>query len=43
MIGAGGFRCEQQENQVNRLIVECFEIDWLMKPRKQAEQAPQLR
>src|SRR5262245_64313176 len=43
MIGAGGFRREQQENQVNRLIVECLEIDWLMKPRKHAKQTPQFR
>ena len=43
MISAGSFRREQQENQVNWLIVECLEIDWLMKPRKQTEEATQLR
>ena len=29
MIGAGAFRRQQQKHQVNRLVVQCFEIDWL--------------
>jgi len=27
MIGAGAFRGEQQKNQVDRLVVDCFERD----------------
>src|SRR6185369_5466564 len=43
MIGTGCFRREQQENQVDRLAVERFEIDRTLQPRKQTEQPAELR
>ena len=27
MIGTGGFRCQKQEDQIDRLVVECFEVN----------------
>ena len=43
MIGAGAFRREQEENQIDRLAVERLEIDRTIEPRKQPEQARQMR
>ena len=37
MVGAGAFGRQQQEDQVDRLAVECLEIDRPLQPRKQAE------
>ena len=43
MIGAGAFRREQQEDQIDRLAVERLEIDRPLQPRKQPEQLVELR
>ena len=43
MVCAGRFRREQQENKIDRLVVERFEIDRLVEPRKQPEQPAELR
>ena len=43
MIGAGAFRGQQQEHQVDRLAVHRFEIDRAVEARKQADQLFQLR
>jgi hypothetical protein len=32
MIGDGAFRGEQQKNQVDRLVVDCFERDRPLEP-----------
>jgi hypothetical protein len=34
---AGTFRCEQQEDQIDRLVVQRFEIDGRFKTRKNAD------
>ena len=39
MVGACGFGRQQQEDQIDRLIVDRFEIDRLFKPGKQPVQA----
>ena len=41
MIGAGAFRRQQQENQIDRLIVERLEIDRPVEPGEQSEQPGQ--
>ena len=43
VVGARGFRRQQQENQIDRLAVERLEIDRLVQPREQAEQPTELR
>ena len=43
VIGAGGFRRQQQKNQIDRLAVERLEIDRPLQPREQPEQAAELR
>src|SRR5690606_17408117 len=42
MIGAGTFRREQQKDQVDRLAIERFEIDRLLKPRKETDETIEL-
>ena len=42
MVGAGTFRGEQQEHEVNRLAVHGLEIDRALQPREQAEQLVEL-
>ncbi len=42
MVGAGGFRCEQQKHQIDRLAVERLEIDSPFEPSKQSEQLIEL-
>ena len=39
VVGAGAFRGEQQEQEVDRLAVEGLEVDRLLEARDQAEQA----
>ena len=41
MIGAGAFRREQQEHDIDRLAVDRVEIDRLGKPREDADDALQ--
>ena len=43
VIGAGGFRRQQQKNQIHRLAVERLEIDRPLQPREQSEQAAEFR
>src|SRR6185437_6667807 len=43
MIGAGAFRRQQKENQIDRLAVERFEVDRPIEPREQPEQTRQMR
>ena len=43
MIRAGSFGRKQQKNQVDWLIIECLEIDRLVKPREQTKQPAKLR
>ena len=42
MIGAGGFRREQQKHQIDGLAVERLEIDRPLEPREQSEQLAEL-
>jgi hypothetical protein len=42
VIGACAFGREQQENQIDRLAVERFEINRLFKPRKKTDEAVEL-
>ena len=42
MIGARAFGSEQQENQIDRLAVERFEIHRPLQPREQAEHIGEL-
>src|SRR6185437_337791 len=34
MIGAGGFRRQEQENEIDRLTIERLEIDGALQPRE---------
>ena len=43
MIGAGGFRRQQQKTKIDRLPVERVEIDRAFQSREQPEQAAELR
>ena len=42
MIGAGAFRRQQQEHQIDRLAVHRFEVDRAFEAREEAEQLFQL-
>src|SRR6266852_8967158 len=42
MIGAGGFRRQQQEHEIDGLAVERLEIDGSLEPCKQTEQLVEL-
>src|SRR3954468_9884322 len=42
VIGAGAFGGEQQEDEIDRLAVHRFEIDWTIETREQAEDLFQL-
>src|SRR5262245_62803324 len=42
MIGAGGFWCEQQKHQIDRLAVERLEVDRPFQPGEQSEQLAEL-
>ena len=39
MVGSGAFGCQQQEDQIDRLFVDGFEIDRPFQPGEDAEQA----
>src|SRR5262249_38402152 len=43
MVGAGGFRREQQKHEIDRLTVECLELHGSLESRKQSEQLVELR
>src|SRR5262245_17988846 len=43
MVGAGGFRREPQKHEIDRLTVECLELDGPFESRKQSEQLVELR
>src|SRR5499433_1449222 len=43
MVGAGGFRREQQKHEINRLTVERLELHGPFEARKQSEQLVELR
>src|SRR5215470_4843149 len=43
MVGAGGFRREQQKHEIDRLTVERLELHGSLESRKQSEQLTELR
>ena len=43
MIGACRFRCQQQEDEVNRLVIERLEIDRALQPCEETKESAQFR